>query len=67
MARFFIISRFIISLVKLIQNMSGITLNVNTKEPYNYGEDYLYNILIYFEYYNILEIKSGMADLLFRN
>lgn len=49
------------------EHLGGITLDVNTKEPYNYGEDYLYNILIYFRYYNILEIKSGMADLLFRN
>ena len=49
------------------EHLGGITLDINTKEPYNYGEDYLYNILIYFRYYNILEIKSGMADLLFRN
>lgn len=49
------------------QHLGGITLDINTKEPSNYGEDYLYNVLIYFRYYNILEIKSGMADLLFRN
>ena len=49
------------------EHLGGITLDVNTKEPSNYGENYLYNILIYFRYYNILEIKSGMADLLFRN
>tara|TARA_E500000178_G_scaffold352498_1_gene416070 strand:+ start:1064 stop:2752 length:1689 start_codon:yes stop_codon:yes gene_type:complete len=49
------------------KHLGGITLNINTKEPSKYNENYMYNIIIYFRYYNILEIKSGMADLLFRN
>ena len=50
-----------------LKHLGGITFNINTKEPSKYGEKYLYNIIIYFRYYNILEIKSGMGDLLFRN
>ena len=49
------------------EHLGGITLNINMKEPPKYGEKYLYNVIVYFRYYNILEIKSGMADLLFRN
>ncbi len=49
------------------EHLGGVTLDINTKEPSKYNEEYNYNIQIFFRYYNILEIKSGMADLLFRN
>ena len=42
------------------EHLGSITLDVNTKEPYNYGEDYSHvNILIYFRYYNILRLNQA--------
>ena len=49
------------------KHLGSITLDVNKKNHIIMEKITLHNILIYFRYYNILEIKSGMADLLFRN
>lgn len=56
-------------------HIKNVLLNIKLKEnstlpidKYKYDYDtYGYNLNIYAKYYNILEIRSGMAQLLFRN
>ena len=52
------------------EHLKNISIEIDLKNPDEDEldtENYLYDILVYFKYYNILEIKSGMGDLLFRN
>ena len=51
-----------------LEHINNISIDLDLKKPSDYDtENYLYDIFVYFRYYNILEIKSGMGDLLFRN
>tara|TARA_B100000963_G_C22640813_1_gene680424 strand:- start:3773 stop:5419 length:1647 start_codon:yes stop_codon:yes gene_type:complete len=50
-------------------NIKNIRFDIDLKEintELSNTEKYKYDVLIYMKYYNVLEIKSGMADLLFR-
>jgi len=50
------------------EHLKNISIEIDLKNPDDHTtENYLYDILVYFKYYNVLEIKSGMGDLLFRN
>ena len=52
-----------------IGNIKNIRFDIDLKEintELSNTEKYKYDVLIYMKYYNVLEIKSGMADLLFR-
>ena len=46
-------------IIKELVNMSS---SLNIKEP---NDKYTYEILIYNRYYNILNLKSGFAELMF--
>ena len=46
-------------------NKMILELDIKDTKPYD-TENYAYDIIVYLKYYNILEIKGGMGDLLFR-
>jgi hypothetical protein len=48
-------------------NIKNIRFEIELKNPDLYStENYKYDLFIYMKYYNILQINSGMSDLLFR-
>ena len=57
-----------------LAHIKNINLEISLKDPntitYGYAkkstETYEYDVNVYMTYYNILEIKSGMGDLLFK-
>ena len=53
---------------ELVLKMKIKDTSILPNDIYNYGYDnYKYNVYVYAKYYNILEIQSGMGQLLFRN
>ena len=47
-------------------HIEKISLLIDLKNPIDNQKKYKYDLLIYFRYYNILQIRGGMGDLLFR-